>query len=74
MLIGRKLYGRACELLKSCISRRSEESGNNAASLQAQVDDLRGPAGTIAAGGDSKSRERHLERISSCRAIESMGC
>ena len=48
--------------LTSRIDTRSEDFRSNAAFLQAQVDDLRARATEIAAGGDLKSRERHVAR------------
>src|SRR4051812_10928640 len=48
--------------LTSRVDTRSEEFRSNAASLQAQVADLRARAAEVALGGDAKSRERHVAR------------
>ncbi len=48
--------------IKSRIDTRSDDFRNNAAFLQAQVDDLREKAARIALGGDARSRERHVAR------------
>ena len=49
-------------VIQSRIDTRSDEFKANAAFLQSQVDDLRARAAVIAAGGDAKSRERHVAR------------
>ena len=48
--------------IKSRIDTRSDDFRNNAAFLQAQVDDLREKAARTALGGDARSRERHVAR------------
>ena len=48
--------------IQSRIDTRSDDFKANSAFLQGQVDDLRAKAAQIAAGSDTKSRERHLAR------------
>ncbi len=48
--------------ITSIIDTRSDDFRRNAAALRTQVDDLRAQAASIAAGGDARSRERHVAR------------
>ncbi|MFA7430683.1 MAG: carboxyl transferase domain-containing protein [Rhodospirillaceae bacterium] len=49
-------------VLKSSISPRSEDFRDNAAHMQAQVDDLKAQVAKVKQGGGDKAREKHLAR------------